>query len=217
MLTVARISGILLEFGFNAATTTDGQICHKILKYIDLLNEWNKKVSLTSITGNEEIIRRLFGESLYVLSLMGIADGRLADVGSGAGFPAIPIKLACPGIDIDLYEPNAKKFVFLNEVIRNLDLHGARVIRRRIEDVAPAAKSLRFVSTRGVSGHENILSWAGRGLMNGGEAMLWVGEDDSRKIGKVKGYEWRDPELLPGREASYIMIGRRAGQAVDDP
>src|SRR5689334_6164175 len=88
----------------------------RIRAYIALLSEWNRKISLTAVTDPIEIVKFHFGESLFAAYTLEIGDGRLADVGSGAGFPGIPIALAVPCVQVTLIEANAKKAAFLYEV-----------------------------------------------------------------------------------------------------
>ena len=102
--------------------------------YIALLLEWNRKISLTAVTDPADIVRFHFGESLFAASALEILNGRLADVGSGAGFPGIPLAMAIPRIQATLIEANAKKAAFLSEVARRLQLSNVSVVRSRMED-----------------------------------------------------------------------------------
>ena len=91
-----------------------------------------RRFSLTTVTDPLEIIRFHFGESLFAAKSLPITKGRLADVGSGAGFPGLPIRMISPNVDLLLIEPNLKKVAFLAEVIRSLDLNRTEVFRGRI-------------------------------------------------------------------------------------
>ncbi len=105
-----------------------------VKRYVQVLQLWNRRISLTSLKDTEDILTRHFGESLFAVRTVPILHGRLADVGSGGGFPGLPIKMAAPEVDLVLIESNARKVAFLSEVIRSLGLTGVRVVGRRMED-----------------------------------------------------------------------------------
>src|SRR5271169_4684806 len=84
-----------------------------IQRYVSLLLDWNESVNLTAIDDPIEVISRHFGESLFVASLVKIGARRLADVGTGPGFPGLPLKIVCPEMQLSLFESNRKKCAFL--------------------------------------------------------------------------------------------------------
>ena len=88
---------------------TSARLCDQIRIYIDLLLRWNQKTSLTTVTDPAEILRFHFGESLLAVELVPIRHGRLADVGSGAGFPAVPIRMVAEDSACDSYRIKSKK------------------------------------------------------------------------------------------------------------
>src|SRR4051812_14340378 len=103
----------------------------RISTYIDLLQHWNARINLTAIRDEQEIVTRHFGESLFAArhlfprcsSVPPVVKAlKVADVGSGAGFPGIPIKVWAPEIELTLIESNHKKATFLKEVTRALTL-----------------------------------------------------------------------------------------------
>src|SRR5579864_3673305 len=127
---------------FVSAPLSSAQL-EQISIYIDILTRWNARINLTAIRDPEEIVTRHFGESFFAASHIfegaryvpsaskhvDVADdqrpttnARLADLGSGAGFPGIPIKLWTPDINLTLIEANHKKATFLREVVRTLKL-----------------------------------------------------------------------------------------------
>ena len=113
--------------------------------YLEILLRWNAKTNLTAIRDPEQIVTRHFGESLFAGSVLfgdessgGMRDAQspsstLADLGSGAGFPGLPIKLAFPVLQVTLIESQNKKATFLKEVIRALRLDGIEVYSGRAE------------------------------------------------------------------------------------
>src|ERR1700688_469421 len=109
--------------------------------YIDLLLRWNARINLTAIRQPEEIVQRHFGESLFAArhlfpqSPAGPGSARsVIDVGSGAGFPGLPIKIWASDIHLTLIESNQKKSTFLREVVRTLTLMNINVFAKRAED-----------------------------------------------------------------------------------
>jgi 16S rRNA (guanine527-N7)-methyltransferase len=98
----------------------------QFLAYLALLLKWNRKMNLTALRTPREIIIHHFLDSLLLLPYLP-ETGRLLDIGSGAGFPGLPLKIARPGLTIDLVEATAKKVSFLKEAIRRLGLSGVEV------------------------------------------------------------------------------------------
>jgi len=93
-----------------------------IQRYITMLLAWNEKVNLTAIRDPLEILYRHFCESMYAVTAVPLQAGRLADVGSGGGFPGLALKIARPELQVFLIESNVKKATFLAEVVRELYL-----------------------------------------------------------------------------------------------
>ena len=102
-------------------------------RYCDLLVEWNEKINLTTITQRDDIYLKHFYDSVILDELYDL-KGSLCDVGSGAGFPGIPLKIVKPELDVVLMEPIKKRCVFLETVIKELGLKGITVINARAED-----------------------------------------------------------------------------------
>lgn len=107
----------------------------KFYKYMNLLLEWNEKVNLTAITKEEDIILKHFVDSLTILKYIN-KDDSIIDVGTGAGFPGIPLKIIYSDIQITLVDSLNKRIVFLNEVIDKLNLKNIKAIHGRVEEVA---------------------------------------------------------------------------------
>ncbi len=101
--------------------------------YMNLLIEWNKKINLTAITEPDEIILKHFVDSLTIFKY--ISDGtKVVDVGTGAGFPGIPLKIVRQDVDITLLDSLQKRINFLDEVINELNLEKITTIHSRVED-----------------------------------------------------------------------------------
>ena len=102
--------------------------------YLQELLEWNKTFNLSGIRDPEDIVIKHFVDSLTPLPYLE-PFGRLLDIGPGAGFPSIPLKIAAPGLQVQLVEANRKKVSFLKHIIRTLKLESVMVIQSRIEDI----------------------------------------------------------------------------------
>src|ERR1051326_4399494 len=100
--------------------------------YVDLLQRWNRVINLTAVREPREMIVRHFAESIYVTKSFELS-GKLLDVGSGAGFPGLALKIAVPELDVVLLEPAAKKRAFLKEVVRECALGEVEVSGERVE------------------------------------------------------------------------------------
>ncbi len=113
---------------------SDEQI-EQFIIYATLLKEWNNKMNLTAITELDEVLDKHFFDSLLP-SFSYKLEGKLCDVGAGAGFPSIPLKIAYPKLDVTIVEPLSKRITFLNEVIKQLGLKNIQCHHERAEDFA---------------------------------------------------------------------------------
>ncbi len=104
------------------------------LFYIDLIQLWNSKFNLTAIRSTPLIVRHHFIDSLAIAPFTNL-DKRLMDIGSGAGFPGIPLKIIFPDKEITLVDSQRKKISFMREVVRLLGLKGVEVIQARVEEL----------------------------------------------------------------------------------
>jgi 16S rRNA (guanine527-N7)-methyltransferase len=107
--------------------------------YYEELVEWNRRFNLTAITDYQGVQVRHFLDSLSCLLALPQADlqagARVIDVGTGAGFPGVPLKILCPGMRLTLLEATRKKVAFLEHLTRRLELHGVQVIHARAEEL----------------------------------------------------------------------------------
>ena len=179
----------------------------QIQKYLGLLVLWNQKISLTSIEDKQEIVSRHFGESLFCAKFIPDRRCRLADVGSGAGFPGMPLKLLRREMQVLLIEQDTRKAAFLNEVVRLLNLDTVKVLRTHYEAMPPDLANFDVVTARAVGNHKLILKWASPRLAEGGRVILMVGIDDATRIMTTKGWIWENPCPVPLSRKRVILIG----------
>ena len=109
--------------------------CESFEKYYNLLIEWNKKFNLTSITDRDEVILKHFLDSCVTIMMIN-DNSYIIDIGAGAGFPSIPLKILNPTLKLVLVDSVNKKITFLNEIIKQLNLKNTIAIHERIEDIA---------------------------------------------------------------------------------
>lgn len=189
--------------------TASDLLCDQIRTYIDLLLRWNQKTSLTTITDPAEILRLHFGESLFAAGTVPIRHGRLADVGSGAGFPAVPIRMVSENLGVILVESNQKKATFLAEVVRALYLKNVDVRRSRMNDVDLTQEKVDFVSARALGIDDDFLKWSHSALKSRGSVVLWLGAADASGISQNAGWKWSDPIRIPQSDRRVILRGSR--------
>jgi 16S rRNA (guanine527-N7)-methyltransferase len=205
-LNLERIKQQLVPF-VELASLTDSAVS-AIRTYIGLLLKWNAKLNLTAIRDPEEIITRHFGESLFAArQLFPTGDSResVIDLGSGAGFPGLPIKLWSPDIDLTLVESNHRKATFLREVIRALDLRSVVVLTQRAES---ASLRTDLVTFRAVERFERILPVAFGLVKPGGRIALLIGEAQVESAkSMLPGIAWKNSIQIPSSKSRRLLIG----------
>jgi 16S rRNA (guanine527-N7)-methyltransferase len=202
-----QLRRILQRFGVQPRAET----VEAVVAYTELLVQWNRRVNLTGIRERAEIWRRHFGESFYLTGLVDFDAGRLVDVGSGAGFPGLALKLLCPALRVTLLEPMTKKTAFLGEVARRLSLESVEIVRQRWDEWrrGKGMGAVDFVTLRGVGGQEEIAVDAAQLLAPGGRLILLVSRADADRVSRsCPVFSWRT-EKIPGARESVVLIGRR--------
>ncbi len=201
--------------------------------YIDLLGRWNARVNLTSVRQPEEIVTRHFGESLFAARHLfpapeqspaekALPEVQVIDLGSGAGFPGLPIKIWAPHIHLTLIESNHKKATFLREVVRaltftNVDVFAGRAAdfqgrpnsnQQRTSSVAPK-RSGDVVTLRAVEHFDSILPTAVDLVAPSGHLAILIGEpqiDRARHL--APSLQWDQPIKFPRSSNRFLLLGR---------
>jgi 16S rRNA (guanine(527)-N(7))-methyltransferase RsmG len=195
----------LSEFKVAVTDVQIGQIQH----YIALLLKWNDAMNLTAIRDPLEILYRHFCESMFGATLIPVGFGRLADVGSGGGFPGLPLKIVCPELEVCLIDSNVKKATFLAEVVRELALPEARVLVSRYEELDEEITPLDVVCSRAVGEFGHFLKWAASEKIGARTVMLWIGGRDLDEARASKDWYWNEPVAIPQSLRRFILVGRR--------
>src|SRR3989441_7654390 len=181
----------------------------QIQRYIEILLIWNEKVNLTSIRDPLEILYRHFCESMYASVAVPVENGRLADVGSGGGFPGLPLKIIRPNLRVFLVESNLKKATFLAEVIRELGLNGTQVLVRRYEELHEEIAPLDYVCSRALGEFPAFLDWAASDQIGAKQVILWIGARDLPEIQKISTWDWGEPIQVPHSLRRLLLVGTK--------
>ncbi len=232
----ARIAALLTPFTANSLSEEQ---LGNISIYIDMLIRWNQKLNLTAIRDPEQIVTRHFGESLFAAehlvpasthvgadtaarpperssaSPSDFAKGasnapKVIDVGSGAGFPGVPIKIRFPELELVLIESNHKKATFLREVIRSLRLSDAEVFAGRAEDYP--TPSADIVTLRAVERFTSALPVAAHLVAPGGRLGLLIGQSQVAEVAPLTPeFAWAAPVAIPLSTGRVLLSGTRRG------
>ena len=188
---------------------SDSQV-EQIQQYTKILWTWNDKVNLTAIRDPLEILYRHFCESMFGATLLPVENCRLADVGSGGGFPGLPLKIMRPDLQLFLVESNVKKATFLAEVIRELGLTDARVLVSRYEELAEEVAPLDVICSRALGGFSNFLTWAASPSVSAKQVLLWLGGRDLEEVRAQPSWTWSEPLPIPKSLQRFLLTGTRA-------
>jgi 16S rRNA (guanine527-N7)-methyltransferase len=205
------------QAGEESAVLSTAQL-HSISTYIDLLQHWNARINLTAIRNEEEIVTRHFGESLFAARHLfarissaysapsAVRHFNVADLGSGAGFPGVPIKLWAPNIALTLIESNQKKATFLREVARTLTLTNINIQNVRAETLPPS--TFEVVTLRAVERLPRILPVAATLLSPSGRLALLIASPQLQATrSALPKLSWDPPIPIPESESRLLLVG----------
>jgi 16S rRNA (guanine527-N7)-methyltransferase len=213
-MTPAAIAGLLVPYMelTGPGTALPEVLLSQISTYLDILLRWNARTNLTAVRVPEEIVARHFGESLFAARKIfpagnsGVDLGTgLADVGSGAGFPGLPMKLWVPQLQVTLIESQEKKATFLREVVRALRLSGVEVRSSRAELVA---ETFEVVTLRAVERFDEVVGVAAALVRPGGRLVLLIGEDQvARAREALPDLKWENAVPIPNSTRRVVLVG----------
>ena len=176
----------------------------RLLDYLDLLIRWNKTYNLTAVRDPSQMVTRHLLDSLSVLSF--VRGQSLADLGSGAGLPGIPLAIALPDVQMTLVDSNGKKARFLREAARALPLPNARVEQVRVEELEG---TYDCITARAFASLADMLAWGGHALAAGGVWLALKGQIEKDELGQVPaGFKVAGVHALnvPGLEAQRHLV-----------
>ena len=178
--------------------------------YLTELDHWNQRINLTGLKSIKRMVIELFLDSLIPAPFLP-DTGEMLDVGSGAGFPGIPLKIYIPHLETYLLETNSKKVSFLKQVIRLLGLKGIHVLKGRIErgrdTLHPGGYHL--ITARALAGLHQTIEWCSPFLHPGGLLVSFLGshaEDDLNACQQVM----KENRILIHRKIPYVLPGKRS-------
>lgn len=204
-LSTKRIAELLKPYGVDASP----KLCEQVQTYIALLLDWNRRMALTAITDPEEIVRLHFGESMFAASAVPIRNGRLADIGSGPGFPSVPISMVKKEIISVPIESNSKKSTFQSEVARRLSLTNVHPYRGRMEDFLLSEADFDWITARALGDFPSLFRWSKQALAHEGRLVLWLGSNDASTLAASAEWAWNEPIPIPNSDRRVILVGSR--------
>jgi len=151
-----------------------GDQIERICCFLDELVRWNQKMNLTGIRSKAGLVQELLLDSLLPGPYLP-ETGSFLDVGSGSGFPAIPLKILKPLLITRLVEPKKKKASFLRQVIRLTSLRNVEVFEGRIQDLNPSGQGYDVITSRGLTRLSRLAEWCGPYLKAGGRMVCFQG------------------------------------------
>lgn len=178
---------------------SDDQV-EKFIVYTELLKKWGSQINLTSLADDKEIVIKHFLDSLSIWSLLNTGADVL-DIGSGGGFPGIPLSIVNSGLNVTLLDSVEKKVIFMKEVIRHLELNNAVAAAGRagsIVDDTLIKGSFDFVVTRAVGGIKEVLDISLPYVKDSGKVVLMRGKDGER--------EWKSFIARFGKEEKHRCL-----------
>jgi 16S rRNA (guanine527-N7)-methyltransferase len=182
--------------------------------YIDELESWNKKMNLTGLKTRKRIVNELVLDSLIPAPFLP-HNKRMLDVGAGAGFPSIPIKIYRPHLQMTLLEANFKKNRFLKRIIRLLRLTDIKVIQGRIENSGNILHQdgYHIISARALTNLGQVIEWCSSYLLPNGLLVTFLGEQAEEEL-QQNANVIEENFLVPSRTIRYTLTGERKRRIV---
>jgi 16S rRNA (guanine527-N7)-methyltransferase len=195
------VRGLNLELEAGGLKSLDDRVAAKFVTYQDLILRWNARMNLTAIRSPEGIVSRHFRESIACAQVLPQGIASLLDLGSGAGFPGVPIALCRPEISVTLAESQGKKAAFLREVSRVLDLP-LRVFAERAENLD---ERFDCVTIRAVDRMEGAIA-AGSNLVASGGFLAVLTTEADRHVLDTAAPGFTERTIVPIRGSAQRIL-----------
>lgn len=201
--TAASLNHLVSQYGLHPLQP---QIADRFSSYLALLLHWNARINLTAIRDPQEILTRHFLESIAAARALPPGLRTLLDLGSGAGFPGIPIALCRPEISVTLAESQNKKAAFLQEAVRTLSLT-ARVFAGR---AGTLPERFDCVTLRAVDRMTQAIATASDLVATNGWLAIMTTSAQARSVqARPANFHWRDRINLPGSDRRILELGQK--------
>ena len=199
LLSPEDIADLLVPYTGSAKLPAD--LHQKLAVYLELILKWNARVNLTAIRDPLNIVQRHFGESLFAGLHLDPTCDSLLDLGSGAGFPGVPVQLLHSHLSVTLAESRTRKAAFLQEVIRTLDLN-AEVWAGRAESM-PLDRSFHTVTLRAV---DEMNAAVGEASRRARKQVIILGTHSATYPTLGDRFQFKDPIPMPNSDDGVIWI-----------
>ena len=171
-----------LGFSFNE------DIVNKYLRYLSELKRWNKRYNLTGTKEDREIVIKHFLDSLLYAKVLPENTKKIADIGTGAGFPGIPIKIILPHLELYLIEPSSKKITFLEHIINILKIDNIKTFEKCISDIKEGELIVDVAMTRALFKIKEFIKNSMHIIKSGGALIISKGPKYIEEIKNINDY-----------------------------
>jgi 16S rRNA (guanine527-N7)-methyltransferase len=194
-----------------------GTQVYQLAKYIELIEEWSGRINLVSRRDKTRLVSKHIQESCEFLRCEHIREGiSLMDVGSGAGFPGIPIKVLHPSIDLVLVESKRKKYLFLQQVVESLNLDRVKVVRDRVESIDNPNLKIDVVVARAVASLKLLYEWC-RPLMKRCSVLVTIkGSDFKKELNELGVFAGMSVNILELNEKYLIILAKNENSVIKE-
>jgi 16S rRNA (guanine527-N7)-methyltransferase len=179
------------------------QQVNQLLAFVSLIVKWNKFYNLTAIRNREEILRLHILDSLALLPF--VSGDKIVDIGTGAGFPGIPLAIFMPQKEFTLVDSNSKKTRFVQQVIIELKLSNVEVVYSRVENLGRSSE-FNAVLSRAFAKLSDIMGWAGYLLQSSGELLAMKGQVPVEELEELDCPYLVDIITVPGVDAERCVV-----------
>ncbi len=203
--------GLLKEGLVELGLPPSDDLLNAFMTFLAELRKWNRAYNLTGLKKDEDIVIKHFLDSLLYLNAMPDGELKVADIGSGAGFPGIPIKIIRPEIEMYLIEPSKKKSAFLRHIIRQLRMERIEVLEKSIEEIRvnqELPSPVDIAISRALFDIKEFIKKASHILKPDGTLILNKGpkvKEELKTLGNMR-YEQLDVSLPLSRITRHIIV-----------